>query len=424
MSKALIQVLAWDELVGAVAFDPASGAFAFEYAETWRKTGRQLAPFMMPLESKRIFAFAALPPSFNGLPGLLADALPDSFGNALINAWMAKHGVRESEITPLDRLAYMGKRGLGALEFKPALAAAIESARPIEMKTVVEAARLAIRGDLSGGGKTSAALASIIRLGTSAGGARAKAVIAWNPATNEIRSGQFDVSPGFEHWILKFDGVGKDMALGTSADYGRIEYAYYLMATRAAGIEISPCRLLHEDGRSHFMTKRFDREENLKHHVQSLGALLHLDFQQRETNAYEQWFIAIKQLNLGDGALEQALRRMAFNVVARNCDDHVKNFGFRMKQGGTWELAPAYDITHAHNPGNLWTRQHLMSVNGKFDAIGRDDVLRVADRFAIPNAKKALGDVRAAIDNWREYALEAGLGPSSAEQVAADFSPI
>jgi serine/threonine-protein kinase HipA len=290
------------------------------------------------------FVFPNLPEAtFHRLPGMLADALPDAFGNALIDAWMAQHGMEKSAVTPLDRLAYMGRRGMGALEFKPARGSHRESAAPLEMKSLVEEARKLIEGDLTRDAHAQAALDNIIHVGISAGGARAKAVIAWNPKINIIRSGQFDAAEGFEHWLLKFDGVGKDFDLGTGADYGRIEYAYYLMA-KQAGIDMHACRLLEENGRAHFMTRRFDRDvvsgQTIKHHVQTLCAMDHLDFKQRSTHAYAQLFMVVSQLKLGDGALDQVFRRMAFNVMARNCDDHTKNFSFLLKQGGNWELAP------------------------------------------------------------------------------------
>ena len=425
MSTLVIQVRAWNSLVGAVALDPTLGYYAFEYDPAWRRRGIELAPRMMPTSAPSpIFVFPDLGESYKRLPGLLSDALPDDFGNALIDAWMARKGVRKEEITSLDRLAYMGKRGLGALEFKPAKPSLRASAKPLEMKSLVEAARKVLLGDFDGDDHAKAALANMIEVGTSAGGARAKAVIAWHPKTDEIRSGQFETEDGFEHWLLKFDGVGRDWELGTAADYGRIEYAYYLMATRHAGIEMAPCRLLLENGRAHFMTKRFDRDGNKKHHIQSLCSISHLDYKQRGTHAYEQYFIAIKDLDLGDQALEQGFRRMAFNVMARNCDDHTKNFGFKLKSGGRWGLAPAFDVTHAHNPKGEWTSQHLMSVNGKFDTITRDDLLVVADRFSIPRANAALLAVKSAISEWADIAKEAGVPDPKAQQVQSDFRPV
>ena len=422
----VIEVRAWGERVGAVALDPRLGYYAFAFVPEWRRTGTDLAPLTMPLPAQQeVFIFPELPEvSFYRLPVLLADALPDAFGNALIDAWMAKQGIAKNEITALDRLAYMGKRGMGALEFHPEHGSHRESSAPLQMQTLVEEARRLIEGDLNVDREAQAALANILRVGTSAGGARAKAVIAWNPQTNVIRSGQFDAAPGFEHWLLKFDGVGLDAELGTGADYGRIEYAYYLMA-KQAGIEMSPSRLLEENGRAHFMTRRYDRQivegRTVKHHVQTLCGMDHIDFRQRGTHAYAQLFLAIKRLKLGDGAFEQAFRRMCFNVMARNCDDHTKNFGFLLRKGEPWRLAPAYDVTHAHNPQGEWTYQHLMSVNGKFDGITRDDLLEEGDRFMVRRPKDLLSDVRAAIDNWSTYAKEAALGESSRDRVAADF---
>ena len=421
-----IEVRAWDQRVGAAAVDPGLGYYVFAFDPGWQRTGIELAPLTMPVDNPQgKFVFPNLPEAtFQRLPGMLADALPDDFGNALIDAWMADHGMTRSEVTPIDRLAYMAKRGTGALEFRPARGPNRESSTPLEMKTLVEDARKLIQGDLSHDAHARAVLANLIHVGTSAGGARAKAVIAWNPKTNTLRSGQFDTPEGFEHWLLKFDGVGKYAELGTGADYGRIEYAYHLMA-KQAGIEMYPCRLLEENGRAHFMTRRFDRDvidgHTVKHHMQTLCAMDHMDFKQRGTHAYAQLFMATVRLKLGDEALEQVFRRMVFNVMARNCDDHTKNFAFRLKQGGTWELSPAYDVTHAYNPKGEWTYQHLMSVNGKFNDITRQDLLEEADRFSVPGRSNALADVHSALDNWPEAAKEAGLGAAVVDRVAKDF---
>jgi serine/threonine-protein kinase HipA len=422
----VIEVWIWGQRVGALAPDPKLGFYAFAYQPSWRQTRIELAPLNMSLEDRReVFVFPNLPEAtFHRLPGMLADSLPDDFGNALIDAWMAERGVTKDEITTLDRLAYMGKRGMGALEFKPTRGSQKESAAPLAMKSLVEEARKLVEGDLSVDAQAKAALANMIRVGTSAGGARAKAVIAWNSKTNQIRSGQFDVAAGFAHWLLKFDGVGKYAELGTGADYGRIEYAYYKMATEA-GIEMSQCRLLEENGRAHFMTRRFDRDvvkgRTIKHHMQSLCALNHLDFKQRGTHAYAQLFMAVAQLGLGDDATSQVFRRMSFNIMARNCDDHTKNFGFILRKGANWELAPAYDVTHAYNPKGAWTFQHLMSVNGKFKDITRADLLAEADRFGVRRANDQLSDVRAALENWTSHAKEAGLNHATSAKVVADF---
>jgi serine/threonine-protein kinase HipA len=429
MDTRVIEVRIWGQRVGAVAPDPRLGCYVFAYDPAWRRAGIELAPLQLSIgDLHTSFAFPNLAePSYRRLPGLLADALPDDFGNALIDVWMTGKGVDKRAVTTLDRLAYMGKRGMGALEFKPARGAHRESAEPLQMQALVETARQVIHGDLSGDIQARAALANIIRVGTSAGGARAKAVVAWNPQTDEIRSGQFEVVPGFEHWLLKFDGVGGDRELGIGAEYGRIEYAYHLMA-RAAGIDMSPCRLLEENGRAHFMTRRFDRDvvdgRTVKHHVQTLCAMDHLDYKQRATHAYAQLFMVVARLQLGDEAIGQAFRRMAFNVMAKNCDDHTKNFSFRLKQGGAWELALAYDLTHAYNPEGEWTYQHLMSVNGKFRDIARADLLVEADRFGVRRPQDLLADVRSALDQWPRFAKEAGVSAEVADRVAADFEPV
>ena len=429
METRVIEVRIWANRVGAVAPDPRLGCYVFAYDPLWRKSGIELAPITMPLnDSRTTFAFPNLSePSYKRLPGLLADALPDDFGNTLIDAWMSRKGVEKRNVTVLDRLSYMGRRGMGALEFKPARGAHRESAEPLEMKSLVEAARMAIQDDLSGDVESQAAIANIIRVGTSAGGARAKAVVTWNQETHQIRSGQFDAEPGFEHWLLKFDGVGRDSELGGSADYGRIEYAYHLMAS-AAGIKMSPCRLLEENGRAHFMTRRFDRDvknqETIKHHVQTLCAIDHIDFKQRATHDYSQLFMVISNLRLGDDAISQAFRRMAFNVMAKNCDDHTKNFAFLLRQGESWELAPAYDITHAYNPHGEWTYQHLMSVNGKFNGIKRSDLLIEAERFGVRRPLDLLNEVRSALDSWQQFSTDAGLNSITAHAIATDFELI
>ena len=410
-SVPIVEVRLWRKAVGAVALDPRLGYHAFEYQPAFVRSGIELAPLTMPLTAaSEPFVFADLPElTYRRLPGMLADALPDDFGNALIDAWMAREGVAKSQITSLDRLACMGKRGMGALEFKPALGPkASKPSTTIELSALVESARRAVQGELDTDAHAQAALTQIIQVGTSAGGARAKAVVAWNPATGEIRAGQFDVQVGFEHWLIKFDAVGVDERLGVSQDYGRIEYAYHLMA-RAAGITMSPCRLLEEHGRAHFMTQRFDRDGNAKHHVQTLCGLAHLDYRQKATHDVSQLLLTIDRLQLGYDAKEEAFRRIAFNVIAANCDDHTKNVSFLLREGGAWELAPAYDVTYAYNPKGEWTYQHLMSVNGKFTAISRDDLLAVADRFGVGTAPQVLRQVNEAVSSWPDFARQANV---------------
>lgn len=406
MSLELIKVRAWGSLVGAVVLDPQRNFYAFQYDPTWAQKGIELAPRMMPVRDPQAFLFTNLDEAtFHRLPGMLADAMPDHFGNALINAYMAQRGLAPESVSTLERLAYMGKRGMGALEFQPVLGSRRDKDEALDMQALVEAARQIVRGALSNDQQAKSALADLIRVGTSAGGARAKAVIAWNPGTQEIRSGQFEVGPGFEHWLLKLDGI-EDEALGSSKGYGRIEYAYHLMA-RAAGLEMSDCRLLEENGRAHFMTRRFDRDGNLKHHIQTLCAMEHLDFKQARVHAYEQAFACIHRLGMGPDGVDQMFLRMAFNVMARNCDDHTKNLSFLLKQGGAWTLAPAYDVAFAYKPGSPWVSQHQMSVNRKFDGITREDLQTVADRFGVRRPDTLLGNVLAAVKAFDEFAIQA-----------------
>jgi len=415
----VIEVRVWGKKVGAVALDPNLRYYAFEYEPTFLKTGIELAPLTMPLaQAREPFVFTGLPElTYKRMPALLADALPDDFGNTLINGWMAAQGVERSAITPLDRLAYMSKRGMGALEFKPARGPVAKRSTAIALTSLVEAARIAVHGDLSEDHLAKAALAQIIKVGTSAGGARAKAVVAWSPKTDEIRAGQFDVEDGFEHWLLKFDGMGEDRELGGSQDYGRIEYAYFKMAT-AAGIAMSSCRLLKESGRAHFMTRRFDRDGNRKHHMQTLCAMAHLDYKQRASHDYNQLFQTVEQLHIGYEAKEEAFRRMVFNVMAANCDDHSKNFSFLLREGEGWALAPAYDVTYAHNPKGEWTNQHLMAVNGKYNGITRKDFLTVADRFGIGTAGKVIKQVGCAVKAWADFASLADLSSRERERIS------
>ncbi|WP_440711249.1 type II toxin-antitoxin system HipA family toxin [Herbiconiux sp. YIM B11900] len=419
---AVIEVRAWDRTVGALAADPASGSYAFEYDPEWIASGIELSPLSTPL-GERVRVYPGLPEAtYHRLPPFVADALPDDFGNALVTAYLASQGVERSAITALDRLGYLGSRGMGALEFRPTRGPQRRRPTALELSELVTGARSALSGRIEGDRESAAALANLIQVGTSAGGARAKAIIAWNPASDEIRSGQLPSEAGFEQWMIKLDGVGRDAELGSSAGYGRIEYAYYLMAT-AAGIEMSPSRLLEENGRAHFMTKRFDRApDGRKIHLQTLCALAELDYKQRGTHDYAQYFQVIAALGLGDAALTEAFRRMVFNVLARNCDDHTKNFSFLLDPaGGGWRLAPGYDITYAYNPQGQWTYQHLMSVNGEFAGITREDLLAVADRFQVLGRFEAIAAVEKAIAGWPGFAAQAGLSGEDAERIRSEF---
>ncbi len=419
-----VSVEIWGKKVGAVALNPDSGFYAFEYEPAFLRTGIELAPLQMPLaQGTEPFEFLNLPvETFQRLPALIADALPDKFGNALINAWMADRGMGSASITALDRLAYMGQRSMGALMFKPSRGPSKTPPSALRMSHLVAQARSAIHGSFDRSDHAGEALRQIIQVGTSAGGARAKAAIAWNPHTQEVRTGQFDIPEGFQAWLLKFDGIGADAQLGEGRNYGRIEYAYSLMA-KAAGITMSECHLLEEEGRAHFMTRRFDRSGNERHHMQTLCAMAHLDFNQIGTHSYHQLFQTARALGLGRPALEEILRRMVFNVLAANHDDHTKNFSFLLRQGHAWELAPAYDITFAFNPGNKWLKQHLMSVNGKFEGITEQDFREVADRYELLGVcKDIVAGVRAAVAQWPRFATEAGVPQALAEDIAQVFA--
>lgn len=406
----VVEVYLWQTHIGSIALDPAYGFYAFSYTPEFVSTGIEPSPLQMPL-SNETYLFTDLPEqTYKRLPAMLSDALPDDFGNALINRYMADHGIEAPDVTPLDRLAYMSHRAMGALVFKPARGPRTQTPTSIELGSLVEQARQAVTGIVTDDAQANAALRSIIEVGTSAGGARAKAVIAWNPTTDEIRSGQLMAPPGFEHWLLKFDGMGSDHEFGVPQNYGCIEYAYHLMA-RDAGITMNECRLLLENGRAHFMTRRFDRAgENSRHHMQTLCAMAHIDYKKKGTNAYSQFFSTMTQLNLPYEDMEEAFRRMVFNVMGRNCDDHSKNFSFLLPENSaTWELAPAYDVTFAHNPHGDWTNQHLMSVNRKFKNFEVQDLLVEADRFKIGTAKTVINQVRRAILNWPQWSESAGL---------------
>ena len=413
----VIDVHQWGKRIGAVAMDPTYGFYVFSYTPEFMASGIEPAPLQMPTAKGPTFLFTDLPvDTYKRLPAMLSDALPDDFGNALINRYMADNGIPASEVTALDRLGYMSNRAMGALQFKPTRGPKHKST-PIVMSDLVNEARKAVDGSIENEDHANAALRSIIDVGTSAGGARAKAVIAWNRETNEIKAGQLDAQEGFEHWLLKFDGMGRDNELGASADYGRIEYAYYLMA-EAAGLDMMECRLLHENGRSHFMTKRFDRDSGgVRHHIQTLCAMSHLDYKKKGVNSYSQLFSTIQELALPYEQKEEAFRRMVFNVMGRNCDDHTKNLSFRLRQGHSWELTPAYDITFAHNPKGEWTSQHLMSVNGKFKDFREEDLLEVADRFAIGTAKSVIFAVRNAVKQWPDFAGQAGLSKTQLQAI-------
>jgi serine/threonine-protein kinase HipA len=412
----IAEVKLWGRTIGAVSWADGASHAAFQYAPAFSRSGIELSPITMPL-SDRVYVFPELPPrTFHGLPGLLADSLPDRFGNLLIDAWLATQGRTPASFNAVERLCYTGMRGMGALEFVPAIGPKPQRARKIEIEALVKLASevLTQRRNLNAtfaGKDRKNALSDILRVGTSAGGARAKAVIAWNRETNEVRSGQVEAGTGFDYWLLKFDGVtgNQDKELEDPKGYGAIEYAYYLMA-KAAGVAMNECRLLEEGGRRHFMTRRFDRlAAGEKLHLQSLGALAHFDFNHAGAYSYEQALLTLRQLKLPLAAVEQQFRRMTFNIVARNQDDHVKNIAFLMDPAGQWSLAPAFDVTYSYNPSGDWTATHQMTMNGKRDGFTLAD-FRACAKSALMKRGRAeaiIEEVRAAVLNWPAYAEQA-----------------
>jgi serine/threonine-protein kinase HipA len=422
-------VILWGRRIGAVSWDEARALGIFQYDPDFVGARIEVAPLKMPVREAP-YEFPALrKETFKGLPGMLADALPDKFGNRLIDAWLAETGRSADRFSPVDRLCYIGNRGIGALEFEPTVRKATRS-KKLELAQLVDLANrvLSERENLAGrlGGENDAeALEDILSVGTSAGGARAKAVLAWNRETGEFRSGQVKVDEGYEHWLLKFDGVSnnRDKELADPQGFGKIEYAYHLMAT-AAGIDMSECRLHHEGGRSHFMTRRFDRDgRGSKLHMQSLGAMQHFDFNDPASYSYEQAALTIRGLGLGMDVVEQQVRRAIFNVVARNQDDHVKNISFLMDRSGTWRLSPAYDVAYSYNPSGVWTRDHQMSLAGKRNDFTLDDLMAFASNVGVKavRAKRTIEEVVEAVGRWRAFAEEAGVEPSDMSRIEKTF---
>ncbi|HLU62757.1 MAG TPA: type II toxin-antitoxin system HipA family toxin [Gammaproteobacteria bacterium] len=425
------EVELWGTTIGAVALAEGETHASFQYAPDFLASGIEVAPLMMPL-SPRPYRFPELSPAaFHGLPGLLADSLPDKFGNALIDAWLATQGRPANSFNAVERLCYIGSRGTGALEFRPATGPAPNDNARIEVDALVRLAseilthRSNLHGRFSDERHAEKALLDILRVGTSAGGARAKALIAWNPETNEVRSGQIDAGKGFEYWLLKFDGVSgnRDREMDDPQGYGQVEYACHLMAVDA-GINMSDCRLMQENGRHHFMTKRFDRlADGTRVHMQSLAALAHFDYNLPGAYSYEQAIQVIRRLGLGMEAVEQQFRRMIFNLVIRNQDDHVKNIAFLMDKSGQWTLSPAFDVAYSYNPQGQWTSQHQMSVNGKRDGFTREDLRAFAKNVAIKRGRAdgLLDEILDVARRWPEYAARAGVKESWIPQIGENM---
>ncbi|MCO5951014.1 type II toxin-antitoxin system HipA family toxin [Mucilaginibacter flavidus] len=418
----------WGERVGAIAWDADKGVADFEFEPAFLRKGWDISPLKMPVGAAngRIFSFNELRGSqtFKGLPGLLADVLPDRYGNTLINTWLARVGRPADSMNPVEMLCFIGQRGMGALEFEPVEPKGKNTSTKLEVDNLVEISEAILSGrkdfhtDLSKDEEKG--LLDILKIGTSAGGARAKAVIAYNPKTGEVRSGQAEAPKGFTQWLIKFDGV-HDAQFGTSREYGRVEMAYHLMAVDC-GIEMTECRLLEEHGRAHFMTRRFDRiPDQGKVHVQTFCALQHFDFNNVGSYSYEQLFQTMRSLRLNYPQTEQMYRRMVFNVLARNCDDHTKNFAFTMNKQGRWALAPAYDVCHAYRPDSPWVSQQSLSVNGKRQGIDRKDLQEVAKQMTIKKPDEIIRQIESLLKLWPDYAKQCEVATVLQKAIAETF---
>jgi serine/threonine-protein kinase HipA len=422
----------WGELAGAVRWDEPQQLGYFEYAPKFIQRGWDLSPIKMPIaQGSRIYSFPELrkgrnetEDTFKGLPGMLSDVLPDKYGNKLINIWLAQQGRPENSMNPVETLCFIGTRGMGALEFEPAQIKSGVESFSLEMDSLVEVAKRMLHereAFLTHLNKDEEkAMMEILKLGTSAGGARPKAIIAYNPKTGEVRSGQGNVPKGFEHWLLKLDGVSGEQ-FGESSGWGRIEYAYYLMAVDCE-IDISESRLLEENGRAHFMTKRFDREGNFKHHIQSLCGLQHYDFNDMYGYSYEQVFQTMRILRLTHPEAEQMFRRMVFNVIATNYDDHTKNFAFILKKDDKWRLAPAYDLCFSFHPTNHWVSKQTLSVNGKRLDITKEDLLTIARDNNIKKGEKIIDDINSVVKSWCTYAERAEVRDDLKERINGNLN--
>lgn len=426
MNVAIVKI--WGQQVGAVAWDDQTGLASFEYDTTFKNLNWELSPLKMPINSGRgVFSFPELKQgkndlydTFKGLPGLLADVLPDRYGNELINLWLAQQGRPLNSMNPVEMLCFIGTRGMGAMEFEPANFNVNESSFSIEMDSLVDIAKKMLSQKVSFQTNlkkyNEQAIMQIITIGTSAGGARPKAVIAYNEKSGEVRSGQTIAPKGFEHWLLKLDGVS-DVQLGASDGYGRVEMAYYNMAI-SCGIDMMPSMLFEENGRAHFMTKRFDREQgDIKHHMQTLCAINHFDYNSVTSFSYEQLFQTMRELSLSYADAEQMFRRMVFNVISRNCDDHTKNFAFRLKKEGKWELAPAYDLCHAYRPNHQWVSQHALSINGKRKDINKSDLLVIGNSIHCKRAAEIVDEIESIVMNWDRFASEVGVSKELIEAI-------
>ncbi|MAZ87599.1 MAG: toxin HipA [Cellvibrionaceae bacterium] len=434
MVKEVITVSYHDHAVGAVSYDSESRLGAFEYEPKFIQTGIELSPIKMPL-STQIYAFPELiNATYRGLPGLLADSLPDDFGNAVLNAWVAAQGKSPADISPLQRLQYTGSRGMGALEYAPATQLkSLNASNKIAIESLVSMAqdildnRESFQLNLNNQGQEDRqAMLSLLSVGMSAGGARPKAVLAFNDDFTQVRSGQVKVPASFTHYLMKFDGVSEHNSnketFGDPLGFGAMEYTYYQMAT-ACGIDMMPCHLLDEGHRRHFVTQRFDRDDNQKIHIQTLTGLAHIDYKQPGTYSYAELLATARQLRLPLSDAEQIIKRMIFNIVARNHDDHAKNFGFMLK-GNQWRLTPAYDVAYSYKPGSPWVNSHWMSLNGKRDHFDRDDIYSLAaisPRFSKRSLAPIIDEIIDHVSQWQKLAKANGVPASLISEIQSNL---
>jgi len=414
----------WDMLVGAVSWNTEKEYGTFAFDNDFLNKNIDLSPIVMPISEaiqkvEPTFEFRSISKeTFKGLPGLLSDSLPDKFGNNIINSWLARQGRTPSDFSPIERLCYTGKRGMGALEFFPVINENIEISVPVEIGELLKLAQDVIneRDKLKTSLKKEDALKNILRVGTSAGGNRPKAVIAYNDKTMEVRSGQVEAPEGFSFWLLKFDGI-KDAILDDPQGFGKIEYAYSNMA-KSAGIIMTLCKLHYENNRSHFMTKRFDRIGGEKLHSQTLCAIAHFNYNSPGSYSYEQAFQISRELKLPYNDIEQLYRRMVFNVIARNQDDHTKNISFLMDKTGSWRISPAYDVIYSYHPSGQWTNRHQMSINGKRAEFNLDDLYKVGIGNTIKSYKHIINEITDSVSRWPEFAKEAGVEKSFIKEIS------
>ena len=409
--------------VGTFRWDEQHEVAHFEYDSSFVDRGLEPSPLMMPVREGRVYSFAGLDrETFKGLPGMLADSLPDTYGRALFDKWLALTGRTSSN--PIETLCFLGKRCMGALEFEPAMDVAYDPNARFEIDSLVSVASDALSQKASFGVNLNddkkTAIAEILRLGTSAGGQRAKAIIAYNRDTGEVRSGQVEAPAGFEYYLIKLDGVSATVGLKATGNYGRLEYSFYKLA-KACGIDMTECSLIEDNGRAHFLTKRFDRQNGKKDHMQTLCGIAHFDYRLRRAYSYEQAFNVMRALRLPYSEAQEMFRRLVFNVVVRNQDDHTKNISFLMDESGKWRLSPAYDMGYAYNPQGGWTATHQMSVNGKFDGITRDDLLVFARQNNIKDSSSIIDGICEEVSKWPTFAADCGVPRKTTEAIFSNM---